>query len=113
MKETYFVTITGLDFYYGKKPFEKPFDKPQGQGRFEKSDRPFGKDGFEKSDRPFNKDGFSKDGFKKDGFNKNDKGGFNKGFDKSFDKDGGERRYNVTPKQKKPESKSWKQKKKP
>mgnify|MGYP003488829498 FL=1 len=22
MKETYFVTITGLDFYYGKKPFE-------------------------------------------------------------------------------------------
>ena len=82
----------------GKKPFEKSFDKPQGQNKFERNDRPFGKDGFEKSDRPFNKDGFKKDGFK------NDKGGFNKGFDKGFDKDGGERRYNVTPKVKKPES---------
>ncbi len=78
---------------------KKPFEKPQGQGKFEKNDRPFGKDGFEKADRPFNKDGF-----KKDGFNKNDKGSFNKGFDKGFDKDSGERRYNVTPKQKKPES---------
>jgi len=78
---------------------KKPFEKPQGQGRFEKTDRPFGKDGFEKSDRPFNKDGF-----KKDGFNKNDRGTSGKGFDKGFDKDGGERRYNVTPKQKKPES---------
>ncbi len=78
---------------------KKPFEKPQGQGRFEKTDRPFGRDGFEKSDRPFNKDGF-----KKDGFNKNDRGGSGKGFDKGFDKDGGERRYNVTPKQKKPES---------
>ena len=90
---------------------KKPIDRPQGQGKFEKSDRPFGKDGFERAERSFGKDGFeradrpfNKDGAKRDGFNKNDKGGFNKGFDKGFDKDSGERRYNVTPKQKKPES---------
>ena len=87
----------------------KPFEKPQGQNKFEKNDRPFGKDGFEKPERSFGKDGFTKSydnkgGYDKGGFNKGDKGGFNKGFDKGFDKDSGERRYNVTPKQKKPES---------
>ena len=90
-------------FQKNDKPFNKDGfknDKPQfGKDGF-KSDKPqFGKDGFVKNDRPFNKDGFQKNDkpFNKDGFNK---GGFN-----SFDKDGGgERRYNVTPKVKKPES---------
>ena len=89
-------------FQKNDKPFNKDgfkSDKPQfGKDGF-KSDKPqFGKDGFVKNDRPFNKDGFKNDKpFNKDGFNK---GGFN-----SFDKDGGgERRYNVTPKVKKPES---------
>ena len=100
-----------------KKPFEKefkpqdnkfnrdnkkPFEKPQGQGQFTKGEKTFGKDGFTKSYD-------NKGGFDKVGYNKNDNGGFNKGFDKGFSKDGfdkdsGERRYNVTPKQKKPES---------
>ena len=72
-----------------KKPFEK---KPEGQrpaSNLDKGERSFGKDGFTKSYD--NKGGYE---------NK----GFDKGYSKDFDKDGGERRYNVTPKQKKPES---------
>ena len=87
-----------------KKPFEK---KPEGQrpaSNLDKGERSFGKDGFTKSYD--NKGGYDNKGFDK-GYSK-DKGSFNKGFDKGyskdFDKDGGERRYNVTPKQKKPES---------
>ena len=87
-----------------KKPFEK---KPEGQrpaSNLDKGERSFGKDGFTKSYD--NKGGYENKGFDK-GYSK-DKGSFNKGFDKGyskdFDKDGGERRYNVTPKQKKPES---------
>ena len=89
-----------------KKPFEKPQQQPQGsqQSSFIKS--------FDKGER-IGKDGFTRPAPQqpqpKSGFNKGDKGGFNKGgFNKGgfdgFDKDGGERRYNVTPKQKKPES---------
>ena len=85
----------------------KQFDKPQGgQKPFDKGER-FGKDGFVKES--FGKDGFVKNN-DKGGFNKNDRGqkSYDKGFDKGykgFDKDEGERRtYNVTPKQKKPES---------
>ena len=87
-----------------KKPFEK---KPEGQrpaSNLDKGERSFSKDGFTKSYD--NKGGYDNKGFDK-GYSK-DKGSFNKGFDKGyskdFDKDGGERRYNVTPKQKKPES---------
>ena len=87
-----------------KKPFEK---KPEGQrpaSNLDKGERSFGKDGFTKSYD--NKGSYENKGFDK-GYSK-DKGSFNKGFDKGyskdFDKDGGERRYNVTPKQKKPES---------
>ncbi len=87
-----------------KKPFEK---KPEGQrpaSNLDKGERSFGKDGFTKSYD--NKGCYENKGFDK-GYSK-DKGSFNKGFDKGyskdFDKDGGERRYNVTPKQKKPES---------
>ena len=87
-----------------KKPFEK---KPEGQrpaSNLDKGERSFGKDGFTKSYD--NKGGYENKGFDK-GYSK-DKGSFNKGFDKGyskdFDKDSGERRYNVTPKQKKPES---------
>ncbi|MBR2944860.1 MAG: translation initiation factor IF-2 [Clostridia bacterium] len=87
-----------------KKPLEK---KPEGQrpaSNLDKGERSFGKDGFTKSYD--NKGGYENKGFDK-GYSK-DKGSFNKGFDKGyskdFDKDGGERRYNVTPKQKKPES---------
>ncbi len=80
----------------GKKPFEKP--QSQFNKGFDKGEKSFGKDGFTKSYD-------NKGGFDKGGFNKGDKGGFNKGFSKDgFDKDSGERRYNVTPKQKKPES---------
>ena len=85
----------------------KQFDKPQAsQKPFDKGER-FGKDGFVKES--FGKDGFVKNN-DKGGFNKNDRGqkSYDKGFDKGykgFDKDEGERRtYNVTPKQKKPES---------
>ena len=87
-----------------KKPLEK---KPEGQrpaSNLDKGERSFGKDGFTKSYD--NKGGYENKGFDK-GYSK-DKGSFNKGFDKGyskdFDKDSGERRYNVTPKQKKPES---------
>ncbi len=102
----------------GDKPFNKdgfqkndrPFNKDGFNKDFNKGEKTFGKDGFQKSDRPFNKDGFQKNDkpFNKDGFQKNDrpfnKDGFNKGGFNSFDKDGGEKRYNVTPKVKKPES---------
>ncbi len=77
----------------------KPFDKPQQKDGFNKGERTFGKDGFSK-DGGFGKDGFNKGGFNKD---RNQGKSFDKGF-KGFDKDEGERRYNVTPKQKKPES---------
>ena len=85
---------------FNKDGFQKNDRQQFGKDGFVKNDKPqFGKDGFQKSDRPFNKDGFNKGDkpFNKDGAGK---GGFN-----SFDKDGGgERRYNVTPKVKKPES---------
>ena len=93
------------------RDIKKPFEKPQGTGQgapskesayiksFDKGER-LGKDGFTSSNDNRNDNN-------KKSFNKNDKfnkSGFNKsGFD-SFDKDGGERRYNVTPKVKKPES---------
>ena len=102
------------DGNFGKDGFQKGFEKPQRDGNFGKDifqksfekpqrDGNFGKDIFQKSFEKPQRDGnFGKDGFQK-GF---DKGGFNKGgFGKDgFDKDSGERRYNVTPKQKKPES---------
>ncbi len=94
---------------FNKDGFQKN-DRPFNKDGFQKNDRPFNKDGFNKGDKPFNKDGFQKSDrpFNKDGFQKNDrpfnKDGFNKGGFNSFDKDGGEKRYNVTPKVKKPES---------
>ena len=106
---------------FEKKPFEKndrfekkPFEK---NDKFDKNDR-FEKKPFEKNDRfdkkPFEKnDKFEKtDKFEKKPFNKDerqggyDKGGFNKGgFNKGgfFDKEDREPKYNVTPKQKKPQ----------
>ena len=87
---------------------KKPFEKPQGGTpskessfikSFDKGER-IGKDGFTSTNDNRNDNN-------KKSFNKNDKfnkGSFNKGGFDGFDKDGGERRYNVTPKQKKPES---------
>ncbi len=82
---------------------KKPFEKPQQSSfvkSFDKGER-LGKDGFTSTNENRNDN-------KNKNFNKNDKGfnkgGFNKGGFDGFDKDGGERRYNVTPKQKKPES---------
>ena len=92
---------------FEKKPqLEKKEFKPQGgfekKGSFDKGDRfekkPFDKGGFDKGDR-FEKKPFDKgDRFEKKPY---DKGGFSKdGFDKDFK----EPKYNVTPKQKKPQT---------
>ncbi len=69
------------DFNKNDRFEKKPFDNRNGKGGFDKNDRQGG----------YNKD-----------FNKNDKGGFNKGG--FFDKEDREPKYNVTPKQKKPQT---------
>ena len=102
---------------FEKKEFNKPYDN---KGGFEKKEfnKPYdNKGGFEKKE--FNKPYDNKGGFEKKEFNKPydnkggkpfDKGGYNNQGRKNdnfgmYDKDGNEKRtYNVTPKQKKPES---------
>ena len=94
----------GDKFKNDRKPFnkeDKPFNR-EDKPRFEKKENSFNRENsFNKNERfekkPFNKDGgFNKDNFNREnGFNK---GGFNKD---NFDK---EPRYNVTPKQKKPQN---------